>query len=94
MKDHFWPLASITSLYRSLTSELRFLASTVRLPLETEAETIWVTEVKLLHAVRRNYRLFHVDSLGAQVGVHSINVGSSEQKPCVAVRGDAARVDG
>jgi TolB-like protein len=68
-------------------------SSTVRLPLETKAETIWVTEVELLHAVRRNCRLFHVDSLGAQVGVHSINVGSSEEEPCVAVRGEAARVD-
>ncbi len=66
--------------------------SAVRFPLKAETETIWVTEVELLHAVWRSFGLVHVDSLGAEVGIHSINIGSSEEKPCVAVRSRAARV--
>src|SRR5258708_17734135 len=66
--------------------------STVRLPLKAETETIGVKQEKLLHAVWRNFGLFHVDSLGTQVRVDSINVGSSEETPGVAVRSRAARV--
>jgi hypothetical protein len=64
--------------------------STVRLPLKAETETIGVKQEELLHAVWRNLGLFHVDSLGTQVRVDSINVGSSEEKPGVAVRRGSA----
>jgi len=64
--------------------------SAVSLPLKAESETIWVTEVELLHAVWRNVRFFQIDSLGTQVGIHGINVGSSKEKSCVAVRSHAA----
>jgi hypothetical protein len=66
--------------------------STVRLPLKAETETIGVKQEELLHAVWRNFGLFHVDSLGTQVRVDSINVGSSEEKPGVAVRSRTAWV--
>ena len=89
----FYPVRELDASFTRNDLIKKRPVSTVRLPLKAETETIGVKQEELLHAVWRNFGLFRVDSLGTQVPVDSINVGSSEEKPGVAVRSRAAWVN-
>jgi hypothetical protein len=63
-------------------------------PLEAQTVAVGIGDVQLLHAVRRDGRLFYTEAMGAEMPVSAVQIFATEEETSVVMRGYTSRIGG